>query len=228
MLAEDFQPNRIEAAKSVAASFVDGRISDRIGLVVFAGESFTQCPLTLDYRVLKDMLGDVKSGLLEDGTAIGMAVANGVNRLKESQAESKVMILLTDGVNNRGEIDPITAAQIAQTYGIKMYTVGVGTKGMAPYPVQTPFGTRYQNVPVEVDEATLKKVAEMTGGNYYRATDNKKLEAIYAEIDRLEKSRMEVRVYRRYTETFHAWVGLSLLLAVMEIGLSNTIFRKIP
>ncbi len=228
MLAEDFQPNRIEAAKSVASSFVEGRISDRIGLVVFAGESFTQCPLTLDYRVLKNLLSEVKSGLLEDGTAIGMAIANGVNRLKESQSKSKVMILLTDGVNNRGEIDPVTAAQIAQTFGIKIYTVGVGTMGTAPYPVQTPFGTRYQNVPVEVDEETLKKIADLTGGKTYRATDNRKLEAIYAEIDRLEKTRIDVRVYRRYSELFYGWVGLGLILLVAEFGLSKTTFRKIP
>lgn len=228
MLAEDFEPNRIEAAKAVALSFINGRISDRIGLVVFAGESFTQCPLTLDYRVLNELMGEVKSGLLEDGTAIGMAIANGVNRLKDSEAESKVMILLTDGVNNRGEIDPITAAQIAQTFGIKMYTVGVGTMGTAPYPVQTPFGTRYQNVPVEVDEGTLKQVAEMTGGTYYRATDNRKLEAIYAEIDRLEKTKIDVRVYRRYTELFYGWVGLGLLLVLTEVGLSSTVLRRIP
>jgi Ca-activated chloride channel family protein len=228
MLAEDFKPNRIGAAKSVAASFVDGRISDRIGLVVFAGESFTQCPLTMDYRVLKELLNGVKSGLLEDGTAIGMAIANGVNRLKDSQAESKVMILLTDGINNRGEIDPLTATQIAQNYGIKIYTVGVGTMGTAPYPVQTPFGTRYQNVPVEVDEETLKKVAAMTGGRFYRATDNRKLEAIYAEIDELEKTEMEVRVYRKYAELFYGWIGLALFLVVLEFGLSNTLFRKIP
>ncbi len=228
MLAEDFKPNRIGAAKSVAASFVDGRISDRIGLVVFAGESFTQCPLTMDYRVLKELLSGVKSGLLEDGTAIGMAIANGVNRLKDSQAESKVMILLTDGVNNRGEIDPLTATQIARNYGIKIYTVGVGTMGTAPYPVQTPFGTRYQNVPVEVDEETLKKVAAMTRGRFYRATDNRKLEAIYAEIDELEKTEMEVRVYRKYAELFYGWIGLALFLVVLEFGLSNTLFRKIP
>jgi Ca-activated chloride channel family protein len=228
MLAEDFKPNRIGAAKSVASSFVDGRISDRIGLVVFAGESFTQCPLTMDYRVLKELLEGVKSGLLEDGTAIGMAVANGVNRLKDSQAESKVMILLTDGVNNRGEIDPLTATQIAENYGIKIYTVGVGTIGTAPYPVQTPFGTRYQNIPVEVDEETLKKVAAMTGGRFYRATDNRKLEAIYAEIDELEKTEMEVRVYRKYAELFYGWIGLALFLVVLEFGLSNTLYRKIP
>ncbi len=163
MLAEDFQPNRIQAAKEVAQNFIDGRANDRIGLVIFAGQSFTQCPMTLDYRVLKNLLRQVKPGMVEDGTAIGMAIAQGVNRLKDSKAKSKVMILLTDGVNNRGEIDPITAAQIAQSFGIRIYTVGVGTVGEAPYPVQTPFGIRYQNVPVDVDEKTLKAIAEMTG-----------------------------------------------------------------
>jgi Ca-activated chloride channel family protein len=228
MLAEDFKPNRIEAAKKVASSFIDGRMSDRIGLVIFAGESFTQCPLTLDYRVLKNLMTEVKSGVIEDGTAIGMALANGVNRLKDSLAESKVMILLTDGVNNRGEIDPVTATQIAQTFGIRIHTIGVGTRGTAPYPVKTPFGTRYQNVQVEVDEETLRKVADMTGGMYFRATDNRKLEAIYSEIDQMEKTEMEVRRYRKYDEQFSAWVGFGLLFLVLELGLSNTIFRKIP
>ncbi len=228
MLAEDFQPNRIEAAKAVAASFIDGRISDRIGLVIFAAESFTQCPLTLDYRVLKDLLAKVKSGLLEDGTAIGMAIANGVNRLKDSKAKSKVMILLTDGMNNRGEIDPVTAAQIARTFGVKIYTVGVGTRGVAPYPVQTPFGIQYQNVQVEVDEETLKKVADMTGGQYFRATDNQTLKSIYEEIDQMEKTKMEVQVYRKYDDRYGAWVGASVILIAIELALSGTWLRKLP
>ena len=228
MLAEDFQPNRIEAAKRVAQEFVDGRANDRVGLVIFAGESFTQCPMTLDYRVLKNLIRQVKQGAIEDGTAIGMAIAQGVNRLKDSKTKSKVMILLTDGVNNRGEIDPLTAAQIAQTYGIRIYTVGVGTQGEAPYPVQTPFGIRYQNMPVDVDEKTLQKIAEMTHGQYFRATNNRTLKQIYEEIDELEKTRIEVKAYRSYTELFYAWVGLGMVVLVLEFGLSQTILRKLP
>ncbi len=228
MLAEDFQPNRIEAAKRVAEDFVYGRQNDRIGLVIFAGESFTQCPMTLDYRVLKNLIRQVKQGMIEDGTAIGMAIAQGVNRLKDGKAKSKVMILLTDGVNNRGEIDPLTAAQIAQTYGIRIYTVGVGTQGEAPYPVQTPFGIRYQNIPVDVDEKTLIKIAEMTNGQYWRATDNRTLKQIYQEIDELEKTRIEVKAYHLYSELFYGWVGLGALVLVLEFGLSQTVLRKLP
>ena len=228
MLAEDFQPNRIEAAKKVGAEFIEGREHDRIGLVVFAGESFTQCPMTLDYRVLRNLIGQVKMGLIEDGTAIGMAIAQGVNRLKDSKTKSKVMILLTDGVNNRGEIDPLTAAQIAQSYGIRIYTVGVGTRGEAPYPVQTPFGIRYQNMPVDVDEKTLTKIADMTGGQYFRATDNRTLKQIYNEIDKLEKTRIEVKSFRSYTELFYGWVAAGLIGLVLELVLSGTIFRKLP
>ncbi|MCK5571772.1 MAG: VWA domain-containing protein, partial [Bacteroidetes bacterium] len=228
MLAEDFQPNRIEAAKDVAQKFVDGRSNDRIGLVVFAGQSFTQCPMTLDYRVLKLLLRLVKPGMVEDGTAIGMGIAQGVNRVKDSESKSKVMILLTDGVNNRGEIDPLTAAQLAQTFVIRIYTIGVGTVGEAPYPVQTPFGTRYQNVPVDVDEETLQTIADMTGGQYYRATNNRTLKRIYAEIDRMEKTRIEVKAYRSYSELFYAWAGLGLALVLLEVGLAGTLLRKQP
>lgn len=228
MLAEDFQPNRIEAAKAVAQDFISGRTNDRIGLVIFSGESFTQCPLTVDYQVLKTLITPLKSGMIEDGTAIGLGLANGINRLRESKAKSKVIILLTDGVNNRGEIDPITAAQIAQSYGIRVYTVGVGTIGEAPYPVQTPFGTRYQMVPVEIDEKVLKQVAEMTDGKYFRATDNRKLKAIYQEIDALEKTRVEVRSYRRYTELFYSFILAAVMLLIADIGLSTTWLRKIP
>jgi Ca-activated chloride channel family protein len=228
MLAEDFQPNRIQAAKEVAQSFVDGRQNDRIGLVIFAGQSFTQCPMTLDYRVLKSLLRQVRPGMVEDGTAIGMAIAQGVNRLKDSKAKSRVMILLTDGVNNRGEIDPITAAQIAQTYGIRVYAVGVGTIGEAPYPVQTPFGIRYQNMPVDVDEKSLEKIASITDGKFFRATNNKTLKQIYAEIDKLEKTRIEVKAYRSYTELFYDWAWLGLLAIVAELLLSGTVLRKLP
>ncbi|MBK7259121.1 MAG: VWA domain-containing protein [Ignavibacteriae bacterium] len=228
MLAEDFQPNRIKAAKAVAQEFVDGRRNDRIGLVIFAGQSFTQCPMTTDYRVLKDLLRQVEPGMVEDGTAIGMAIAQGVNRLKDGKAKSKVMILLTDGVNNRGEIDPITAAQIAQTFDIRIYTVGVGTIGEAPYPVQTPFGTRYQNVPVDVDEKTLSAIAEMTGAKYFRAKNNRALKQIYEEIDQLEKTRIEVKSYRSYTERFTPWAWLALAALLLELLVSGVILRKVP
>ncbi|MBI3598058.1 MAG: VWA domain-containing protein [Nitrospirae bacterium] len=228
MLAKDFKPNRIEAAKEVAEDFIDGRTHDRIGLVVFAGQGFTQCPMTLDYRVLKNLLQQVKSGVGEDGTAIGMAIAQGVNRLKESVAKSKVMILLTDGVNNRGEIDPLTATQIAQTYGVRIYTIGVGTEGSAPYPVQTPFGTEYRNLPVEIDEKMLKEIATETHGEYFRATENKSLKKIYSEIDKLTKTRIEVKAYRSYTELFYPWVGLGLVALVLEFSISRIWLRKIP
>jgi len=228
MLAEDFKPNRLEAAKDVIDEFVAGRTTDKIGLVVFAKESFTQCPLTIDYPVLRGLLGEIKSGLIEDGTAIGTAIANGVNRLKDSEAKSKVIILLTDGVNNSGEIDPITAAQIAKKFGIRIYTVGVGTEGEAPYPFQTPFGKRYQMVPVEIDEEVLKQVAQITDGKYYRATDNKKLEEIYEIIDTLEKTRVEVTSYRKAKELFYGWLGSGLVLIFLELLLSRTYLRKLP
>jgi len=228
MLAEDFRPNRIEAAKAVAEEFVDSRPDDRIGFVVFAGESFTQCPLTLDHEVVKSLIGGVKSGLIDDGTAIGMGLATAVSRLKESPGKSRVIILLTDGVNNQGSIDPMTAAGIAATFGIRVYTVGVGTMRTAPYPVQTPLGTQYRNVPVEIDEELLKNIAGQTGGQYFRATDNGTLKGIYDEIDQLEKSKIEVTQFRRHKEDFYAagFAGGVLLLA--EVLLSLLLFRKIP
>jgi len=228
MLAEDFQPNRIQAAKEVAVNFVDGRKHDRIGLVVFSGQSFTQCPMTLDYRVLKNLLRVVKPGMVEDGTAIGMAIAQGVNRLKDSKARSRVMILLTDGMNNRGEIDPITAAQIAQTFGIRIYTIGVGTIGEAPYPVPTSLGVRYQMMPVEVDEKTLGKIAELTAGKFFRATNNQALKHIYGEIDAMEKTRIDVRSYRNVSELFYGWAGLGILCGVFGTVLGMTVWRKVP
>jgi Ca-activated chloride channel family protein len=228
MLAEDFRPNRIGAAKNVIDDFIQGRTSDRIGLVVFARESFTQCPLTIDYPVLRGLLKEIKSGMIEDGTAIGNAIANGVNRLKDSKAKSKVIILLTDGVNNAGEVDPLTAAQIAKTFGIRIYAIGVGTIGEAPYPFQTPYGIRYQMVPVEIDEGVLKQIASGTNGKYFRATNNKKLEDIYKEIDKLEKSKVEITSYRNAKELFYGWLGGGLFLLIFEIGLARTIFRKIP
>ncbi len=228
MLAEDFSPNRIEAAKQVAEDFVEGRQNDRIGLVIFSGESFTQCPLTTDYPVLRNLLHEVKNGMVVDGTAIGMALANGINRLKDSKAKSKVMILLTDGVNNRGEIDPLTAAKVAATYNVRVYTVGVGAQGEAPYPVQTPFGVRRQMIPVDLDEKTLTAVAEMTGGKYYRATDNRKLKTIYKEIDLLEKTKIEVIAYKRYSELFGGWLTAGLIALMLEVVLGGTVLKKIP
>jgi Ca-activated chloride channel family protein len=228
MLAEDFNPNRMEAAKQVAAEFIDGRANDRIGLVVFAAESFTQCPLTTDYPVLKNLLVTIKQGMVGDRTAIGLAIANGVNRLKDSKAKSKVMILLTDGVSNSGEVDPITAGKIAATFGIRVYAVGVGAQGQAPYPFPTPFGVRRQLVPVELDEKTLSAIAQLTGGNYFRATDNRTLRSIYKEIDRLEKTKIEVTAYRRYSELFAAWVMLALGMALAEGLLRTTVLRRGP
>ncbi|MEN8193474.1 MAG: VWA domain-containing protein [Bacteroidota bacterium] len=228
MLAEDFKPNRLDAAKDVIDEFVGGRISDKIGLVVFAGKSFTQCPLTIDYSVLRNLLKDIESGMIEDGTAIGTAIANGVNRLKDSEGKSKIIILLTDGVNNSGEVDPITAAQIAQTYGIRIYAVGVGTRGNAPYPFKTPFGVQYQMVPVEIDESVLKQVAEITDGHYFRATDNKKLEEIYREIDKMEKTRVEITSYRNAKELFYNWTFAGFLLLLLELVLSRTYLRRLP
>jgi Ca-activated chloride channel family protein len=228
MLAEDFNPNRIEAAKQVASEFVDGRSNDRIGLVVFSAESFTQCPLTTDYQVLKNLLREVKNGMIADGTAIGLAIANGVNRLKDSKAKSKVMILLTDGVNNRGNVDPLTAARIAATYRIRVYTVGVGARGEAPYPVQTPFGIRRQLMQVDLDEKVLTQVAEMTGGKYFRATDNRKLKAIYKEIDQLERTKIEVTAYKRYSELYGSWLFAGLVVLLLEISLTSSVLRKNP
>jgi Ca-activated chloride channel family protein len=228
MLAEDFRPNRLEASKTVIDEFVQNRSTDRIGLVIFSREAFTQCPLTIDYSVLRNLLKDIKSGMIEDGTAIGNAIANGVNRLKDSEAKSKVIILLTDGINNAGEVNPISAAQIAKTFGIRMYTIGVGTRGEAPYPVQTPFGLKYQMVPVEIDEAVLKEIASITDGRYYRATSNKALGQIYSEIDKLEKTRVEVTSYRNAAELFYNWLIGGLALLFFELGLSRTLMRRLP
>lgn len=228
MLAEDLKPNRLNAAKNVIDDFVEGRISDRIGLVVFAREAFTQCPLTIDYNVLRNLLLDIRSGMIEDGTAIGNAIANGVNRLKESDAKSRIIILLTDGVNNSGEVDPISAAEIANTFGIRIYTIGVGSRGEAPYPVKTPFGTRYQMVPVEIDEDVLKEISRITGGQYFRATDNRALKEIYEKIDKLEKTKIDITSYSNAKELYYSWLGGGLLFLLMELGLSRTIFRKIP
>jgi len=228
MLAEDFKPNRLEAAKNVIDNFVEGRTSDRIGLVIFSREAFTQCPLTIDYNVLRNLLLDIRSGMIEDGTAIGNAIANGVNRLKESDAKSRIIILLTDGVNNAGEVDPISAAEIAKAFGIRIYTIGVGTRGEAPYPVQTPFGTRYQMVPVEIDEEMLQKISGLTDGQYFRATNNRALVEIYEKIDKLEKTKIEITSYKNASEKYHSWLWGGLILLLVELGLSRTLLRKLP
>ncbi len=228
MLAEDFKPNRLEASKAVASEFITGRPDDRMGLVVFSGESFTQCPLTTDHAVLLNLFHGIQSGIIEDGTAIGLGLATSVSRLKDSKARSKVIILLTDGMNNRGEIAPITAAEIAKTFGIRVYTIGVGSLGTAPYPFQTPFGVQYQNVKVEIDEGVLKDIANMTGGKYFRATNNQKLKEIYQEIDKLEKSRIDVKEINTKTEEYQKYLYLALLLLGIEMVLRLTLFRRNP
>ncbi len=225
MLAEDFEPNRMEAGKNIAIDFIKDRPNDRIGLVIFSGESFTQCPLTIDHDVLINLFKDIKNGMIDDGTAIGMGLATAVNRLKESDAKSKVVILLTDGSNNTGSIPPITAAEIAKQFNIRVYTVGLGTKGMAPYPVQTPMGIQYQRVPVDVDEVTLGKIADITGGKYFRATNNSTLKNIYEQIDKLEKAKIDVTQYHKKTEMFLPLVVIALLLLLLEFVLKNTLLK---
>ncbi len=228
MLAEDLKPNRLEAAKDVAASFINGRQNDNIGLVVFAAESFTQCPLTIDHGVLLNLFKDVQPGIIQDGTAIGLGLANAVSRIKDSQAKSKVIILLTDGVNNTGEIAPVTAAEIAKTFGIRVYTIGVGTQGVAPYPIPTAFGVQYQNIPVEIDEQVLRQIASTTGGQYFRATDNSSLKEIYSEIDQLEKTKISVQEFSKKQEEYKNWALLVFVLLLIEVLLRNTVLRNIP
>jgi len=228
MLAEDLKPNRLEASKTVASEFIAGRNNDRIGLVVFSGESFTQCPLTTDHAVLLNLFQGIQSGIIEDGTAIGMGLANSVSRLKDSEAKSKVIILLTDGMNNRGEIAPVTAAEIAKTFGIRVYTIGVGSLGTAPYPFRTPFGIQYQNVKVEIDEQVLKEIAILTGGKYFRATNNQKLKDIYQEIDQMEKSRIDVKEISSKTEEFQRFLWLAIGLLLMEVLLRLTLLKQNP
>jgi Ca-activated chloride channel homolog len=227
MLARDFKPDRLDAAKNIATEFISGRPYDRIGLVVFSGESFTQCPITTDHAVLINLLREIQSGMIEDGTAIGMGLATAVNRIKDSKAKSKVIILLTDGVNNRGEIAPATAADIAKTFGIRVYTIGVGTQGMAPYPVQTPYGIQYQDMPVEIDEGILQEIAQKTGGKYFRATDNDKLIQVYKEIDNLEKSKIDVKQFSRKEEKYLIPAVIAFFLLLFEITARNTIFKNL-
>jgi Ca-activated chloride channel homolog len=228
MLARDFKPDRLEAAKEVASEFISGRPNDRIGLVIFSAESFTQCPLTTDHAKLINLFKDVKSGMVEDGTAIGLGLATAVSRLKNSEGKSKVIILLTDGVNNAGSIAPITAAEISKTFGIRVYTIGIGTMGSAPYPIQTPFGIQYQNMEVQIDEAVLTDISKMTDGKYFRATNNETLRNIYHEIDNLEKSKIEVTEYRRHEDRFIWFAVAAALFLMLELLFRFTIFRTIP
>ena len=229
MLAEDLKPNRLEAAKEVAAEFVNGCPNDNIGITLFAGESFTQCPLTVDHAVLLNLIKNVQCGLIEDGTAVGMGIANAVSRLKDSKAKSKVIILLTDGTNNRGDISPLTAAEIAKSFGIRVYTIGVGTNGVAPYPYPMGNGTvRYVNLPVEIDENTLTQIAGITDGNYFRATSNSKLKEVYEEIDKLEKTKLNVKEFSRREEEFRVFALVALMCVLLEVLLRNTLLKKIP
>lgn len=227
MLAEDLKPNRIDAAKQVALDFVRKRENDRIGLVIFSGESFTQCPITIDHNIVNEQLSAIESGMLQDGTAIGMGLATAVDRLRNSKAKSKIIILLTDGVNNTGLIDPSTALEIAKAYKIRVYCIGVGTRGQAPYPVQTPMGVQKQMVPVEIDEALLKKIAAQTGGKYFRATSNSSLSAVYKEIDQLEKSKVEVSSFKHFNDLFFPFAVLALVCIALEMLLRYTVFRSI-
>ena len=228
MRAEDLKPNRFEAAREVATSFVNKRVSDRIGLVAFARKSFTVCPPTLDYRLLKKLLGELNMGMIEDGTAIGMGLATAINRLKESTAKSKVIILLTDGQNNSGEIDPATAAELALTYDIKIYTIGAGSRGTAPYPVQDPiFGKRYRNVKVNIDEEMLRQIADMTNGRYFRANNTAELKDIYNEIDQLERTKIDEMIFTDYEDLYPRFLLPGILLLVFALALERVFFRTI-
>lgn len=228
MLARDFSPDRISAAKDIAIEFIAQRPRDRMGIVVFAGESFTQCPLTTDRATLINLMKEVETGLIEDGTAIGNGLATAIARLKESQAKSRVVILLTDGVNNRGEIAPLMAAEIAKVYGVRVYTIGVGAMGLAPYPMMTPFGVQIQQVKVEIDEPLLKQIAQETGGKYFRATDNTKMLEIYSEINKLETSRTVVDSFPIYKELFMKYALIALAAIVLELFLRFFVLRRIP
>jgi Ca-activated chloride channel family protein len=228
MLACDLKPDRLEASKIVASDFVEGRPGDRMGLIVFSGETFTQVPLTTDHAMMLNMLKDMKCGMLEDGTAIGDGLASAVSRLKDSEAISKVVILLTDGDNNAGSIDPSTAAEMAKLFGIRVYTIGAGTRGMAPYPVQTQFGgVRYQQVEVNINEPLLQEIADVTGGKYFRAESKEKLQQIYDEIDKMERSKIEVTEFKRLHEEFYPFVMLGLASLILAFILKNTIFKSI-
>ena len=228
MLARDFTPDRISAAKDIAIEFISQRPSDRIGIVVFAGESYTQCPLTTDRATLINLMKEIQSGLIEGGTAIGNGLATAVARMQGSDAKSRVVILLTDGVNNRGEITPQTAADIAKTYGIRVYTIGVGANGTAPYPVITPWGVQMQDVEVEIDEDLLKGIAETTGGRYFRATDNTKLSEIYSEINKMEKARTTIDSFPVYKELFMDFALVALICLLLEVVFNAFILKRLP
>ena len=228
MLARDLTPDRISASKDIAIEFISQRPSDRMGIVVFAGESFTQCPLTTDRATLINLMKEVQTGVIEDGTAIGNGLATAVARLKDSDAKSRVVILLTDGVNNSGEVSPQMASDIARTYGIRVYTIGVGKEGEAPYPVMTPWGVQVQNMKVEIDEALLKEIAESTGGRYFRATDNTKLAEIYGEINKMEKARTTVDSFPVYEELFGRYVFWALLALMLELLFNWFVIRRLP
>ena len=228
MLARDLTPDRLNASKDIAIEFISQRPSDRMGIVVFAGESFTQCPLTTDRATLINLMKEVQTDLIEDGTAIGNGLATAVARMKDSDAKSRVIILLTDGVNNRGEISPQMAAEIAKTYGVRVYTIGVGKEGMAPYPVMTPWGVEIQQVKVEIDEKLLSEIAESTGGRYFRATDNTKLAEIYSEINKMEKARTTVDSFPIYKELFGKYALLALLALLLELVFNWFVIRRLP
>ncbi len=228
MEAEDFKPNRLEAAKATAKEFIDYRLNDRVGLVVFAAESFTQCPVTIDHDILKSFFKDIKTKMLQDGTAIGMGLSTAVNRLKDSKAKSKVIILLTDGVNNTGKISPMTAADLAKSYGIRVYTIGVGTQGKAPYLADTPFGKQYVYMDVEIDEDLLREIASYTGGNYFRATTNKALENIYKSIDKMEKTKINEKAYTHKEDKYFVLVLAAMLLLSLEFVLKLFVFNTLP
>ena len=228
MLAEDFKPNRLEAAKEVAKDFMQGRLTDNIGLVVFSGEAFTQCPPTTDHRMLLELTSKVESGIIEDGTAIGDGLATAINRMKDTKTKSKTIILLTDGVNNMGAIDPLTAAEIAKEHNIRVYTIGIGKIGMAPYPFQTPFGKQYQNVEVNIDEPLLKDIAKVTGGKYFRSTDKNSLQTIFKEIDNMEKSIIDVSSYKMKKDRALPFLIAALLFLIAEVLLRKTILRTNP
>ncbi len=228
MLAEDFHPNRLEAAKREAIKFVNGRTHDRFGVVAFGGQSFTVVPLTLDHATVINMIRKLRNGMVDDGTAIGLGIANAVARLRKSKAKSKVIILLTDGVNNRGNIDPITAAKMAATYGIRIYTIGIGSQSYANIPVHTPMGVEYQQVKVDIDEATLQQIADLTGGKYFRATNDKKLAQIYQEIDRMEKTKFKERRQIYYAEMYWDFVLWAMLLLLLDVLLRTIVIRTFP
>ena len=233
MLAEDLKPNRMEAAKEVASEFISGRPNDNIGLTIFAGEAFTQCPMTVDHTSLLNLLQNVRTdiaarGLIQDGTAIGMGLANAITRLKNSKTKSKVIILLTDGSNNMGDISPMTAAQIARSLGVRVYTIAVGTNKIAPYPMPIGGTIQYVNIPVDIDTKTLKNIASVTDGNFYRATNTNELKQIYRDIDKLEKTKMKVKKYSKHNEVYQLFVFAAFIFLFLEILLRNTLLRRIP